>query len=124
LDANAWSARGFRHWLPSYHGPKRMPAVAYAELAVHFARARPLDLLQASFQVAGVQIEPLTAALARAAAELAAPRGDWERNARNYLIGAHAASPPCVLVTDNAADFDYLGARVRTPAQVTASPPR
>lgn len=123
LDANSFSASGFRHWLGSYRGVKLLPAVAYAELGVHLGRVDP-DALDAGLARAGVEVEWLTADIARIAVELGLAGGEWERNARDYLIGAHAASPPRLLVTTNVKDFGFLGDRVRSPIAVMSSTPR
>lgn len=61
---------------------------------------------------------------ARWAIDLVLAGGGWNQRARDYLIGAHALPPPRLLVTSNVKDFAFLADRVRTPAQLMASPPR
>jgi predicted nucleic acid-binding protein len=124
LDANAFSARGFREWLRGYHGDKILPAVAYAELGIHVRRKLGKEAFDATLHRAGVEVEWLRAELADVAIGLGLRHGGWDARARDYLIGAHAASAPRVMVTDNAGDFRFLGDRVRTPAALMASPPK
>lgn len=124
LDTNALLARGFLRWLRGYPGAKLLPAVAFVELGVHWVPQRSMDGYEATLRAAGVEVEWLTTDHARLAVELALAQGRFAERARDFLIGAHAASPPRVLVTNDLGDFGFLGRRARTPAQVMAAPPR
>ena len=50
--------------------------------------------------------------------EIALETGDFKRNARDYMIAAHASIPPWVVVTNNIKDFSFLGDRAKTPQQI------
>lgn len=124
LDTNAFRTKGFLHWLRTYHGPKLLPAVAYAELGLFIRHRGTQEAYDGMLAEHGIDVEWLDRERARTSIELALVHGDWDRNSRDYLIGAHAASPPRLLVTNNLKDFTFLGDRVRTPAQLMAAPPR
>lgn len=124
LDTNAFTTRGLLHWLGSYRGPKILPVVAYVELGMHWVPRRTQEGYDGTLVSAGVTVEWLTTDQARLAIEISLAAGGFAQRSRDFLIGAHAASPPRVLVTNNLSDFEFLGDRARTPAQVMAAPPR
>lgn len=109
IDNSAFSKRDFRRWLKTYHGQKIMPSVSYAEALVHVVnRGGTADKFNDLLRGLRVRVERTNRDHAALAAIAGANQGDWTQNARDYLIGAHAASPPRVLVTENVKDFTHL----------------
>ncbi len=118
LDTNVLNDLSFQRALGSYHGPKLLPAVAYAELAVHVLhRDDTLENLDNILRRAGVDVAWFRHGHARTAARTGALVGDFSENARDHLIAAHAVGPDRVLVTHNITDFTFLGDRALTPAR-------
>lgn len=119
LDTNALADREFRHRLAGFDGHKILPAVAYTEIAMHFlAKGTPLRRLDRLLREASTVVEGFRHQDARVAAGTAHQVGDAEENFVDHLVGAHAASPPRILVTRNTDDFRFLGPRVLTPHEV------
>lgn len=118
LDTNALADRSFREALATYTGLKRVPAVAYTELAVlALARKGAIEPLDRILREVGIEVERFQWDEARTAAWTGVEAGDFSENARDHLIGAHAASPPRILVSRNVDDFGFLGDRVLTPRE-------
>lgn len=116
LDTNSFRNTDFLFWLRSYNGQKILPVIADVELGVFFeSQGEPLDKVQSLLNRTGVTIEWFRPEDGRVAIQTAGMTKDFSENARDHLIGAHAASPPRHLVTENIDDFTFLGDRVLTP---------
>lgn len=77
--------------------------------------------LDALLREATIRVEGFRHRDARVAAGTAHHVGDAEKNFVDHLVGAHAASPPRVLVTRNTDDLRFLGSRVLTPHEARES---
>lgn len=109
MDTSAWAKQAFREWLAEYYGDKIMPAITYAEALVFLLdRGEDGQTLNELLNKLRVQVEWTHRDHAALAAQAGASLGDWSDNARDYLIGAHAESPPRILVTENMQDFKHL----------------
>lgn len=116
LDANVLTDKRFLGWLRRYRGRKILPIVAFVEVGVHFRLQERLDDLRGLLASASVEIEWMRISEAESAIASAAKVGDFADNARDHIIGAHAAVAGRVFVTRNVRDFSHLAA-VRTPEQ-------
>lgn len=104
LDTNAFSARGFAHFLRGYRGRKVLPAVAAAELYVH--QGGGPEVFFRYLRTMGVEVEPLDAEKALLAVDAAGP--DFDADVGDRLIAAHALYPGRALVTANLGDFPQV----------------
>ncbi len=120
LDTCALRDRDFVRWLRDYRGRKVLPTVAYAELLVFFigTKGRTKEEVRRWLTATGIEIEPMTPFHAEKGAENGIAGGDFHDHAMDYLIGAHAHTPPLVMVTNNKKDFGFLGSRVWTPEEL------
>lgn len=116
LDTNTLADRDFIHWLRSYPGRKILPAVAYAEIGVLYRSRGKLRLLDQILADTNTEIEWMRDKEARRAIETGVQVGDFAKNARDHLIGAHAHETDRVFVTRNSQDFTFLR-NVRTPLE-------
>lgn len=109
IDNSAWAKEDFRRWLKTYYGRKIMPAISYSEALVYvLGRGGTADGFNDLLRGLRIQVEWTKRDHAALAARTGAARGDWSKNARDYLIGAHAMHQPRVLVTENMEDFAHL----------------
>jgi predicted nucleic acid-binding protein len=108
LDTNAFSVRGFAHFLGAYDRRKVLPAVAAAELFRHLWIQRGWSEEQ-FFEYLGrlrVTVEPLHARAAVAAVLAAGP--SFSDRTEDNLIAAHALSPGRTLVTANIRHYPHV----------------
>lgn len=116
LDTNVFSRKDFLNWLDSYHGEKNLPVVAYAEICVDYVnRTGSTSQIRNLLNKLNINIERLESRIAEYGAICGSEGDDFNDNARDYLIGAHAHTPPLILVTSNVDDFWFLDDRVITP---------
>lgn len=109
IDNSAFAKDEFRRWLKTYYGQKFFPSVAYSEALVHFLnKGGTADQFNELLKGLRVQVEWTKQGQAASAAAAGSANGDWTENARDYLIGAHAESPPRIMVTENMKDFGHL----------------
>ncbi len=119
LDTNAVSDPDFLNWLKEYTGEKLIPAFAYAEVVVYILKKkRSVRRFDHLLRTLGIRIEYFTPEKAKVAGQLGHRFGEFSEKARDYMIAAHAASAPRVLVTENKKDFTFLGKRVMNPDEV------
>lgn len=119
LDTNAMSERGMLHFLRDYHAPKLLPAVAAAEYSTHLKVRRRWDATRflEALREARIEIEPLDAHLALAAADMAGAA--FGPTSTGALIGTHALAPGRMLVTNDLRHHPHVPRKV-TPAQLLA----
>lgn len=116
LDTNVFSRKDFLRWLDTYHGEKKLPVVAYAEICVdRINNGEDVQNLRKLLNKLNITIERLDSKIAEVGALWGQRGEDFSDNARDYLIGAHAHTPPLKLITDNTRDFWFLKERVLTP---------
>ncbi len=116
LDTNVFSRKDFLNWLDSYHGKKKLPAVAYAEICVNrINQEENVEKLRCLLSRLNINVERLDSRIAEFGALWGSRGDDFSDNARDYLIGAHAHTAPMILVTDNKDHFWFLEDRVVTP---------
>lgn len=109
IDNSAFAKPDFRRWLKTYYGQKIMPAVSYSEALVHILNNDgTVEEFNELLRGLRVRVEPTKRDQGAIAAQSGSHHDDWSENARDYLIGAHAASPPRILVTENVQDFAHL----------------
>ncbi len=116
LDTNVFTRKDFLNWLDSYHGEKKLPVVAYAEICVdNINKNGDTTQIKGLLNRLDITIERLESNLAECGALWGSKGKDFSLNARDYLIGAHAHTPPLILVTSNKDDFWFLKDRALTP---------
>ncbi len=115
LDTNVFSRRDFLNWLDTYHDKKKLPAVAYAEICVDRINQDKVGQFKNLLDRLNINVERLDSKIAECGALWGSKGDDFSDNARDYLIGAHAHTPPLILVTSNVEDFWFLEDRVMTP---------
>lgn len=119
IDTCAFLDKDFVFWLQKYHGWKILPAVAYTEVLYGLMnRGKSPEYLAKVLRSAGVDIEPFSPDLAVRAVYLAEGGNNFKKNARDYMIAAHAYTAPRIVVTNNLDDFSCLRDRVMNPRQV------
>lgn len=114
LDTNVFARKDFLSWLDSYHGEKKLPVVAYAEICVDYVN-RTGNTSQVKNLLNRLNIKRLESGIAEYGAICGSRGDDFNDKARDYLIGAHAHTAPLILVTSNVDDFWFLEDRVMTP---------
>ncbi len=62
-----------------------------------------------------INVEWLESGIAEIGARWGSRGNDFKDKARDYLIGAHAHTPPLIFVTSNTEDFWFLDDRTVTP---------
>ncbi len=116
LDTNVFSRKDFLSWLDSYHGKKRLPVVAFAEICVKRLDSQDgMSRLKALLNRLNINIERMGSRIAEHGAVWGYRGEDFSDKARDYLIGAHAHTAPLVFVTENKKDFWFLDDRAVTP---------
>lgn len=117
LDTNVFSRKDFLNWLDTYHDKKKLPAIAYAEICVDRINQDKIGQFKNLLNKLNINVERLDSRIAEHGAIWGSRGKDFSDKARDYLIGAHAHTPPLVLVTDNKDDFWFLEDRVLTPGE-------
>lgn len=120
LDSNIFRDKNFLYKLTSYHNRKILPVVAYAEICIHFIGQRNKDrrYVDRFLNKLGIEVEWLDQRRAETAALYGIKGGDFSKNSRDYLIGAHAYPPPRTMVTYNKKHFWFLRNRVYSPNEI------
>jgi len=119
LDTCSLIDKDFRYWLRSYHDRKVLPSVVYLELSLYFRfKNKPQTYVDQLIRTLGASIEWFRKKEAQRTIEIALETGDFKKNARDYMIAAHADIPPWIVVTDDVDHFSFLGDRVKTPRQI------
>lgn len=120
LDTNIFKDKNFLYKLTSYHNRKILPVVAYAEICVYFIgqRNKSLSYVNYLLKKIDIEVEWLDQRRAENAALYGIKSGDFSKNARDYLIGAHAYPAPRTMVTYNKEHFWFLENRVYSPDEI------
>lgn len=119
IDTNALHDKDFVKFLPTYHGRKILPVIAYIEASIHLRAKKTTEQILELLKVLGVKVEQMTTDQAHGAIEAAIEGRDFADNAHDYLIGSFATSPQHIVVTHNKKDFTFLpDKQVLSPLEV------